>query len=304
MTKQEKIERNQKIVEEYINTPNHLKNLSKLGEKFGLKTLRAVSKILKDAGVEIYNTSHHTSINEHIFDTIDTEEKAYWLGFMYADGCIYSKENRIELSLQDLDVNHLYKFAKFLDSKKEDFVKSYKNYKHGKYNRCRVSFRSKVVWEALNSKGCVPNKSLILTFPDESVLSDKSLIRHFIRGYVDGDGCLCYTKGKAEFNVLGTEEFLTGLMENLPLDRKYPVYKKHKDTDKNFCIFNLWCSTAVRIMQYLYENATIYLDRKYEKYKEICRLYEESYRGLEGNIGEGCDANTEITKESNNFLVS
>ena len=41
---------------------------------------------------------------------------------MYADGCIYSKENRIELSLQDLDVNHLYKFAKFLDSKKEDFV--------------------------------------------------------------------------------------------------------------------------------------------------------------------------------------
>ena len=93
-------------------------------------------------------------------------------------------------------------------------------------------------------------------------------------------------------------------MENLPLDRKYPVYKKHKDTDKNFCIFNLWCSTAVRIMQYLYENATIYLDRKYEKYKEICRLYEESYRGLEGNIGEGCDANTEITKESNNFLVS
>ena len=145
MTKQEKIERNQKIVEEYINTPNHLKNLSKLGEKFGLKTLRAVSKILKDAGVEIYNTSHHTSINEHIFDTIDTEEKAYWLGFMYADGCIYSKENRIELSLQDLDVNHLYKFAKFLDSKKEDFVKSYKNYKHGKYNRCRVSFRSKIV---------------------------------------------------------------------------------------------------------------------------------------------------------------
>ena len=223
---------------------------------------------------------------------------------MYADGCIYSKENRIELSLQDLDVNHLYKFAKFLDSKKEDFVKLYKNYKHGKYNRCRVSFRSKIVWEALNSKGCVPNKSLILTFPDESVLSDKSLIRHFIRGYVDGDGCLCYTKGKAEFNVLGTEEFLTGLMENLPLDRKYPVYKKHKDTDKNFCIFNLWCSTAVRIMQYLYENATIYLDRKYEKYKEICRLYEESYRELEGNIGEGCDANTEITKESNNFLVS
>ena len=57
-------------------------------------------------------------------------------------------------------------------------------------------------------------------------------------------------------------------------------------------------------MQYLYENATIYLDRKYEKYKEICRLYEESYRELEGNIGEGCDANTEITTETKESVAS
>ena len=99
MTKQEKDERNQKIVEEYINTPNHLKNLSKLGEKFGIKTVRTVSNILKAANIEIYNTSHHTTVNENVFDVIDTEEKAYWLGFMYADGCIYSKEYRIELSL-------------------------------------------------------------------------------------------------------------------------------------------------------------------------------------------------------------
>ena len=55
MTKQEKDERNQKIVEEYINTPNHLKNLSKLGEKFGIKTVRTVSNILKAANIEIYN---------------------------------------------------------------------------------------------------------------------------------------------------------------------------------------------------------------------------------------------------------
>ena len=295
MTKQEKDERNQKIVEEYINTPNHLKNLSKLGEKFGIKTVRTVSNILKTAGIEIYNTSHHTTINESIFDVIDTEEKAYWLGFMYADGCIYSKEYRIELSLQDSDSEHLYKFAKFLDAKKENFVKSYKNYKHGKYDRCRVSFRSKKVWEALNSKGCVPNKSLILKFPDESIFSDKLLIRHFIRGYVDGDGCLCYTKNKAEFNVLGTQHFLNGLMENLPLSRMYPIYKKDKGSDKDACTFNLWCNTALEVMKYLYNNSTIYLDRKYEKCKEICRLYEESYRELQTKIGEGWDANPEVT---------
>lgn len=56
-------------------------------------------------------------------------------------------------------------------------------------------------------------------------------------------------------------------------------------------------------MKYLYENSTIYLDRKYEKFKEICRPFEKSNGLLEDNIGEGCDANTEITKESKESLV-
>ena len=51
-------------------------------------------------------------------------------------------------------------------------------------------------------------------------------------------------------------------------------------------------------MKYLYENATIYLDRKYEKFKEIC------YIAISDNIGESCDGNTEITKESKESLVS
>lgn len=302
MTKEERIKRNQEIVEEYLNTPNHLKNVTKLGEKFGLKA-KATSEILKKAGVEIYNTSHHTTINEDVFNEIDSEEKAYWLGFMYADGCIYSKEYRIELSLQGSDINHLHKFAKFLENKKEDFVKFYANYKQGKYDRCRVSFRSKKVWTALNEKGCVPNKSLILTFPDRSIFKDKSLIRHFIRGYIDGDGCLCNTT-KPELNVLGTKEFLTDMQKYLALDRAYPIYLQRKNSDKNTYTFNLWCSTAVLNIKYLYENSTIYLDRKYEKFKEICRPFEKSSGLLEDNIGKFCDGNTEITKESKESLVS
>lgn len=99
MTREELIKRNQKIVEEYVNTPDHQKNLAVLAQKFGLKQSRTVSKILKDTGISIYNSSHHTCVDECVFDVIDTEEKAYWLGFMYADGCIYSKEYRLELSL-------------------------------------------------------------------------------------------------------------------------------------------------------------------------------------------------------------
>lgn len=300
MTKEERTKRNQEIVQEYINTPDYLKNVTKLGEKFGLRA-RATSEILKKAGIEIYNTAHHTTINETIFDTIDTEEKAYWLGFMYADGCIYSKENRIELSLQGSDINHLHKFAKFLENKKENFVKLNEGYKNGQYDRCRVSFRSQKVWNALNSKGCVPNKSLILKFPDRSIFSDESLIRHFIRGYVDGDGCLCNTT-KIELNILGTKEFLLEMQKYLALDREYPVYQTKPN--KNTYTFNLWCSTAILNMKYLYENSTIYLDRKYEKFKKICRPFEKSSGLSEDNIGGFCDGNTEITKESKESLVS
>ena len=95
MTREELIQRNKQIVEEYINTPNNLKNLTVLANKYGLKQGRTISKILKDAGITVYNTSHHTCVDESVILTLLIQKKkAYWLGFMYADGCIYGKENR------------------------------------------------------------------------------------------------------------------------------------------------------------------------------------------------------------------
>lgn len=212
---------------------------------------------------------------------------------MYADGCIYSKEKRIELSLQGSDTSHLEKFATFLKSINPNLVKVYKNYKKGKYDRCRVTIRSKHIWEALNNAGCIPNKSLILKFPSSNIVPTK-LLRHFIRGYVDGDGCLCITKPeKIELSILGTEEFLQGVLNSLSLDKSYPIYKRN-----NIYVLNLWCSTAKRIIKYLYNDSTIYLTRKYEHYLQICRLYEESYKELQTKIGEGCDANPEVTTET------
>lgn len=49
-----------------------------------------------------------------IFENIDTEEKAYWLGFLYADGCVGSKESKVELSLAEKDLRHMEKFRSFI----------------------------------------------------------------------------------------------------------------------------------------------------------------------------------------------
>lgn len=70
-------------------------------------------------GITIVNKQNMCKFNEHIFDNIDTEEKAYWLGFIFADGYISSLnakyKNVFELSLSIKDLNHIKKFNSFME---------------------------------------------------------------------------------------------------------------------------------------------------------------------------------------------
>lgn len=135
--------------------------------------------------------------NEHIFDTIDTEEKAYWLGYIYADGYINNPKPRttgqidynFELCSKGDDIEHMKKFANFIELENPLKITKADNKGH---TRCRVCLSSRHLWETLNSYGCTPKKSLTLKFPNESIFKDLSLIRHFIRGYFDGDGCISF----------------------------------------------------------------------------------------------------------------
>lgn len=187
-------------IDEYIENYNNKPSLTKLSKKHhvGLKVL---SDKLKELGYVIINHQNKLKFNEYIFDSIDTEEKAYWLGFIFADGCISSFDSEgknrhtVELSLKESDKEHLDKFNKFVEHEDINHVKinKAKCTNNGVIcNRCRWSVRNKHLWEILNSYGCTPKKSLILKFPSLSIFKDYSLIKHFIRGYWDGDGCLSY----------------------------------------------------------------------------------------------------------------
>ena len=80
--------------------------------------------------------------------------------------------------------------------------------------RCRWIIYNIHLHEKLKSYGCTPKKSLTLQFPDESIFKSKDLIRHFIRGYWDGDGCLTWADKEhrvANISVLGTENFLNSI---------------------------------------------------------------------------------------------
>lgn len=120
--------------------------------------------------MEIINKQNRVKFNEHIFDVIDTEEKAYWLGFIFADGSISSnpikgeKKARyvFEISLKGDDSYHLEKFNKFMEYDGNNVKVSNSKCGGKLFKRCRWMIANKHLWETLNSYGCVPNKSLTL----------------------------------------------------------------------------------------------------------------------------------------------
>ena len=211
-------------------------------------------------GVDIYSRKSH--VNDHIFDTIDTEEKAYWLGFLYADGNLHhaNKSWRIELSLQEQDLNHVQKFANFVSCDKTPKYRA-------KTKAYRMSFSSSRMAEELIKKGCIPRKSLVLTFPSYAIVP-KELMPHFIRGYFDGDGCISLQdlvhSVRKYVSLLGTKEFLEGLIKETNIAGT--VLKKEKRTASNTYQLTWHKKEGNEMLDYMYGNASVYLQRKYNKY--------------------------------------
>ena len=287
-------------IDEYLNSDKP--SLTKISKKYNISR-NTLSNSVKELGYSVENYQNKSEFNEHVFDEIDTEEKAYWLGFIFADGYISSNSNNFEISLKEDDKPHLEKFNSFIEGSTNKVKVGEANCGNAICKRCRWGSRNKHLKETLVSYGCIPQKSLILQFPSSAIFKSPNLIRHFIRGYWDGDGCLTYANKehtRPEVLVLGTEDFLTEMKDYLPLKFDYKLGYNNGSTQTR--VLSLFGKNGFELAKYLYSNCTVYLDRKYEKYLEYCRLYEESYRELEGKNGESCDGNTvlnsEITKGS------
>ena len=116
----------------------------------------------------------------------------------------------------------------------------------------------------LADKGCINNKSLVLTFPTPEQVPD-SLIRHFLRGYVDGDGCLCSTDKTKQFSITSTKAFFEGMLERTGWDKNKCNYYPSGKAVSWRCHKN----KIPQYLHYLYDDCNIYLNRKYEKYKTL-----------------------------------
>lgn len=194
--------------------------------------------------------------NKDIFEVIDTEEKAYWLGFLYADGSVGSTEHKIELGLKIEDIGHVQKFKDFVGLNNKISIRE-------KTKSCRFSFRSLDFKNNLIKQGCFPNKSLILKFPTYEQVP-KYLIKHFMRGYFDGDGWICHTDKTECIGFIGTYDFVDGAIKEFNLKQNKIADVHHENGAKRYQLYQK--DEFIKFLDLLYQDATIYLDRKYEKY--------------------------------------
>ena len=277
--------------DEYL--ANETLNIKDICKKYNISHTTFPKYLKEYLGIKIEKRVKHT-FDFNYFDSIDTEEKAYWLGFIWADGYISSsplklfgkKAYTFELSLKLEDKNHLKKLQKELNTERPILTNN---------NRCRLLVNSKHFWETLNNYGCTPNKSLTLKFPNINIFKSKDLIRHFMRGYFDGDGCISYTNKEhttLNMQLLGTKDFLQIFIQNLPEDLQDFTLRHNHNNDKELTyLINTSSNKAYKFFKFLYENSNIYLERKYSRFAR----YHSNMIDERDEIGESCDANTELT---------
>lgn len=207
--------------------------------------------------------------NKNFFEIIDTEEKAYWLGFIAADGNIRKDLHKMRIELNVQDKGHLEKFRTAINGNMP-----IKEWTRQKNRSCYIEVNSVKLCTDLLQYGITPNKSLTLDIFFEKIPIE--LQHHFIRGYFDGDGSLnMYKKDGYEYweiNFIGTKKFLTYIMNFFN--------KKHKiSTCGNNFRFNFKKGNDIKdILDILYQDATIVLDRKKEKYDKFIALND--YQGV------------------------
>lgn len=234
--------------------------------------------------------------NEQFFDKIDTEAKAYVLGFFFADGCNhdlsdlddgYNHQNVISFTQLEQDKDILDQIRSVMECNrpyKEIVQKSNGNKKF------TLAIVSDKLSSTLSKIGGTPRKSLTLEFPK---FISRELMPHFIRGYFDGDGSVWNGKRKkmivkderhpgktrekivhnVKFNFTGNPVFIEELQNYLIQElgfRKTKLNFSGKARSGTYCTMEYSGRKQMKkLFDFMYNNATIYGSRKYNKFQEI-----------------------------------
>lgn len=224
--------------------------------------------------------------NDTFFSNIDTEIKAYLLGFLYADGYI-TNDGRIGCRLTADDDEIIKLIQKYIAVESPIRYTNYQNIK--RRPQVVICWKSKQMYKDLLKLGFHTDKTHI----NSNIFSfiPENLKLAFIRGYCDGDGSIRFTKhpeGWYRCSVIfcnGCPKILEDVKEFF--ENSYNICGKIQHVKNFYRLVYEKVLDAAKISYLLYNNANFYLTRKYNSAKEMI-----NYR-----------TNTELTGKNKKFLV-
>lgn len=190
------------------------------------------------------------------FENVNSEDKAYILGLLYADGCNYISSKEVKIILELIDKDIVFKINNIIQPTKP-VIHKIRNTK----DTYRICFQSRKMSQDLLKLGMTSNKSLNLTFP----IIIEELYPHFIRGFFDGDGGVYVNKHTISVSFISNEEFLIAL-QNILISLGINKTKILKNTKSSAKYFAFSAKKDIEIFRnWLYKDANLYIQRKHNK---------------------------------------
>ena len=211
--------------------------------------------------------------NERYFENIDNEHKAYFLGFIFADGCLIDDVTiyryKLNLKLHKKDKHILEEFIRCVDGEMGVW-------ENKKRNMCEISLSGKKIVNDLKKQGLTSNKTFTIKYPN----IDESLERHFLRGYFDGDGCIRVNTDKRDMTQRGdlrivgaSVEMITKINERMNFLFGTNINKLYGPKNKEYKFIGWSGMTDIeKIYNGLYRNSTLFLHRKKTIFDNVIHL--------------------------------
>lgn len=219
-------------------------------------------KLLKN-GVVLRKKSPQKNYNIKAFSSF-TEKSCYWAGFIAADGNVRSNRDAVQIHLSKIDLNHLEKF--------KDFIRLDGNI--GVYeNSCKVSVNGRWFVQDLKENFNITNRKSLTLKPPKL---PQYLLRHYFRGYFDGDGSITKTSTPS-MSLIGTIDMLNSFNEYA---HSLGVSLKSKNAVAPLIpagnAFQISYSgiNAYKILSHLYDDSAVCLDRKKNKFDFLFAKYK------------------------------
>ena len=259
--KRTSIEIEKKVCQDY-QTGNY--SSRELGIKYSLSKT-CILKILERYNIPKVNRRLvNNNLDVHYFDNIDTEEKAYFLGFIFADGSISNDEFFLDINEKDIEMllrirEEIHSNCKITTRKKGNSMMS------------RIAIKNKVFCSSFSQYGIIENKTKMTShLPVEKI--PKIFYKDFLRGLIDGDGWVIKTKQNLYKIGYVTQYYSTALdfveMLNSLLEEKWK--NKILTPKDRYAIVNIQKQSIVKqVALVLYKGNKICLSRKFQMAQEI-----------------------------------